>query len=339
VESWNLSVQQALPADFVLEMAYVGNHGVKIPVAYDLNAATAPSLCTAAEIAGNLAGCRNTNGTPKNVGDIQGNNCAIGASTRPLCNQFGRSGGTSFLFKPTVSHYDSLQMKLNRRFKGGFLLTTAYTYGKEIGYRSKADNDDGSPDNYLDFQRNYAVMSRNRLHTFVHTYVYELPFGRNKHFLQSGFGSWLLGGWGVSAILTRMSGDPLRFTDSGTSLAASGTTQVPNLIAPFKVLGGIDTAPWFDPSSFAQVTTNGVLGNMKRYEFTGPGFFNLDAAAFRRFPIGERMGFEFRLEAFSVTNTPQFSDPDTNRPDANFGLIKGVNGGNRSLEFSGRFSF
>ena len=334
VESWNLSVQQALPADFVLEAAYVGNHGVKIPVAYDLNAATAPSLCTAAEIAGGLAKCGG-----KNVGDIQGDNCAIGASTRPLCNQFGRNAGTTFLFKPTVSHYDSLQMKLNRRFKGGFLLTTSYTYGKEIGYRSKADNDDGSPDNYLDFQRNYAVMSRNRLHTFVQSYVYELPFGKNKPFLHSGFGSWLLGGWGVSGVLTRMSGDQLRFTDSGTTLSASGTTQVPNLVAPFNTLGGIDTALWFDPNSFAHVTTNGVLGNMKRYEFTGPGFFNLDAAAFRRFPVGERMGFEFRVEAFSVTNTPQFSDPDTNLPDANFGRIKGVNGGNRSLELSGRFSF
>lgn len=315
VESWNLAFQQALPANFVLDIAYVGNHGVKIPVAYDINAATAPAL--------------NPDGT------VAKSTCSV----RPLCAQFGRTGSSSFLFKPTISHYNSLQVKFDRKWKSGFLLTTAYTWGKELGYRSKADNDDGSPDNYLDFQRNYSVMSRNRLHTFVQSYVYELPFGKNKRFLQSGLASWVAGGWGVSGVLTRSSGVPLRFTASGTLLNAPGTQQVPNQIAPFRSLGGIDNAFWFDPASFAQVTTPGVLGNMKRYEFTGPGFFNLDAAVFRHFPIGERMGVEFRAEAFSVTNTPQFADPITNFNDANFGKVKSANGGNRSLELSAKFSF
>src|SRR5262249_48066878 len=162
----------------------------------------------------------------------------------------------------------------------------------------KADNDGGEPDNYLDFQRNYSVMSRNRLHTFVQSYVYELPFGKNKRFLQSGWASWIVGGWGVSGVLTRMSGVPLSFTANGNSLNATGTTQVPNQIAPFHVLGGIDTALWFDPSSFVQPTAPGVLGNMKRYAFSGPGFFNLDAGVFRHFPIGERVGLEIRAEAF-----------------------------------------
>jgi len=228
------------------------------------------------------------------------------------------------------------------------LLTTAYTYGKEIGFRSKADNDDGAPDNYLDFQRNYAVNSLNRLHTFTSSFVYELPFGKNKSFLQSGVASWILGGWSVSGVLQRMSGDPLRFTASGNLLGAPGTQQVPNQIAPFHVLGGIDSALWFDPSSFAAVTTPGVLGNMKRYAFTGPGFFNMDAGVSRRFPIGERFGLEFRGEAFSVTNTPQFSDPITNFNDANFGRIKSVgnqgrggfsSGGSRTVELGAKLTF
>jgi len=353
VESYNLAIQQSLPANFVMELAYVGNHGVKIPVAYDLNAATAPSLCTASEIAGSLAGCGG-----KTVGTIQGNNCAIGASTRPLCNQFGRNGNTPFLFKPTTSRYNSLQVKFDRRWRGGFLLTTAYTYGKALAFRSKADNDDGAPDNFLNFQNNYSEVSVDRRHTFVQSYVYELPFGKNKKFLNSGAASWLLGGWGVSGVLTRMSGTPLRFTADGSSLAASGTQQVPFEIAPFKVLGGIGPNLWFDPSSFCKVGQpntnpncpvlgNGVLGNMTRYMLAGPGLFNLDAAVYRNFPISERMGFEFRAEAFSITNTPHFSNPDTSITSTTFGQItstgttngKSIGDGNRVVELSAKFTF
>jgi hypothetical protein len=371
VESWNLAIQRALPKNFALEVAYVGNHGVKIPVAYNLNAALAPSLCTAQEIALNIKGfCTNSNGTPKNVGDIQANNCVQGFSTRPLCNAFGavisngalvttsaRTGSATFLFKPTSSNYNSLQVKLDRTFKGGLLLKTAYTYGKELAFRSDAGADDGGGDrNYLDFSRNYAVLSRNRLHTFVQSFVYELPFGQGKHWLRSGAGYWLLGNWGVSGIVTRMSGTPLHFTASGSSLAADSTTQAPIQVAPFHRLGGIDNNFWFDTSAFCPVgaavttlangvavncpaTANGVQGNMARYAFSGPGFFNFDAAAFRRVSIREHMGLEFRLEAFSVTNTPQFSNPNTDITNSTFGKVKGVDGGNRSLEMGARFYF
>ncbi len=373
VESWNLAIQRALPKRFALEVAYVGNHGVKIPMAYNLNAALAPSLCTAQEIALNVIGfCTNSNGTSKNVGDVQGNNCVQGFSTRPLCNAFGavisngtlvttsaRTGSAAFLFKPTSSNYHSLQVKLDRRFTGGLLLKTAYTYAKELAFRSDAGADDGAGDlNFLNFSRNYAVLSRNRKHTFVQSFVYELPFGQGKHWLRSGAGNWIFGNWGISGIVTRMSGTPLHFTAGGSSLAASGTTQTPIQTAPFHVLGGIDNAFWFDTSAFCPVVNgkavttlangvavncpagpNGVQGNMARYAFSGPGFFNFDAAAFRRFSIREGMGLEFRLEAFSVTNTPQFSNPITSITDSSFGKIKGVDGGNRSIEMSARFYF
>ncbi|HVH89106.1 MAG TPA: TonB-dependent receptor [Terriglobales bacterium] len=322
VESYNLSIQRSLPANFVMDLAYVGNHGVKIPVAYNVNAAFSPAV--------------NPNGT------LMATTCAV----QPLCAQFGRTASTTFLFKPTVSNYNSLQARFDRKFKNGFLLTTSYTWAKALAYRSDMGADDGGPDNYLDFQRNYTVTSRNRAHTFVQSYVYELPFGKNKRFLNSGAASWILGGWGVSGVLTRMSGTPLHFTADGKAPNAPGSTQYPNQVAPFHMLGGIDTALWFDTTAFVQPQGNGVLGNMRRYQFSGPGFFNLDAAVFRNFPIRERMGFEFRAEAFSVTNTPHFSNPSTSITSSTYGRITGtgdqnggVGDGNRTMELSARFTF
>jgi outer membrane receptor protein involved in Fe transport len=329
VESYNFSIQQSLPGSFVMELAYVGNHGVKIPVAFNLNAATAPAV------------------------DPVTNKLTSTCTVEPLCVAFNRTAATTFLFKPTVSNYNSLQARLDHKFKSGFLMTTSYTWAKALAYRSDMGADDGAPDNYIDFQRNYGVTSRNRTHTFVQSYVYELPFGKNKHFLTSGPGSWILGGWGVTGILTRMSGAPLHFTASGNNLNAPGSTQYPVQIAPFHVLGGIDSQNWFDLTAFCQptaagcpVTQNGVLGNMRRYQFSGPGLFNLDAAVFRNFPISEHVGLEFRAEAFSVTNTPHFSNPSTSITSSTFGRITGTNDqgsnvgdGNRVVEFSAKVTF
>src|SRR4051794_16022143 len=111
VESYNLSVQQALPGNFVLDLAYVGNHGVKIPMQFNVNAATRPAV--------------NANGT-----------LASSCTVQPLCVQFARTAATQFLFKPTVSNYNALQARLDHKFKGGFLLTTSYTWAKALAYRS-----------------------------------------------------------------------------------------------------------------------------------------------------------------------------------------------------------
>src|SRR5436305_10011251 len=99
---------------------------------------------------------------------------------------------------------------------------------------------------------------------------------------------------------------PPPFPANGTSLTAPGTRQTPNQVGAFHVLGGIDTSPWFDISAFQPVAANGVLGNVPRYAFAGPKFFNLDAGLFRKITVTERVRMEIRAEALSLTNTPQF---------------------------------
>jgi hypothetical protein len=319
VESWNLAVERILPYNFVADVAYVGNHGTRIPMQYDLNAAVAPAV-----VSGTLTKA---------------------CSVEPLCGlpggpQFGRTAATNFLYLGTSSNYNALQAKLNRRFANGLLLTTSYTFSKALAYRSDGGSDGGNAFNYLDFRSNYSVTSYNRTHSFVSSSVYELPFGKGKPWLQSGWASWIAGGWQVSGVLTFLSGRPLDFSADGKSLNAPGTRQTPNQVGPFRVLGGIDTNPWFDTSAFPTVGTNGVLGNVPRFDFAGPQLFNLDAGVFRRFVVTERVGLEVRGEAFSVTNTPQFDLPNANASDAvNFGHIKGTVGGSRSMQLGAKITF
>jgi len=330
VESWNLALERALPKNFVLDVAYVGNHGVDIPMDYDLNAATA------------FGPFDFTTTPPKPL-----SNCSV----RPLCALYGRTANTDFLFKPTSSNYHALQTRFNHRTGYGLILTTSYTFAKALAFRSDVGdgggNDAGSPSFYLDFQRNYMEVSNSRRHTLVQSVVYELPIGKGKPLLHSGWATWVAGGWQVSTVMTILSGRPLDFSANGNGLNAPGTRQTPNQVGPFRVLGGIGPSVpgqptanlWFDTSAFTPVSTVQTLGSMSRYKFAGPRYFNLDAAMFKRFPVSERIGLEFRAEAFSVTNTPQFDQPNANTSDANFGHITNTIGGNRTVELGAKLTF
>ena len=56
--------------------------------------------------------------------------------------------------------------------------------------------------------RGYARLDFDRRHTFVQSYVYELPFGKNKKYLTSGAGQWIAGGWQLNGVLSLMTGRP-----------------------------------------------------------------------------------------------------------------------------------
>src|SRR2546421_2156633 len=242
VESWNFAIQQSLPGKFVLDVAYVGNHSVDTVVNYNLNAST-------------IAGAGNPG--------------------LPEFTAFGRTASTNLLFAGYSSSYHALQVKFDRKFTGGLSTTTAYTFGKGMGFQT---GDDGGLSFYINQRRDYARNDFDRTQTFVQSVVYDLPFGKGKSWVSSGVGAAVLGGWRVSSFLTLMTGLPLYFTDSGTSLLAPDNTQTPDLVAPVKILHGIGPNNlWFSASSFAAPAPR-TFGNVGRNYLSGPGFFNLDAA-------------------------------------------------------------
>lgn len=305
VETWNFAVQRQLPFNFVLDTTYLGSHGVHQVVNYNLNSA----------------------GTVAAIG--QGNNGL------PQFPTLRRTAGVNLLFAGFSTSYHGLQLKLDRRFAGSLGVTTAYTWAKGMGFQT---GDDGGPRWYINFRRNYSRNDYDRTHTFVQSYVYDLPFGKGKKFLNSGLAAKTLGGWRVNGVLSLMTGTPLTFTTSGTTINAPGNTQTPNLVSPITLPKGINIGnEWFSRSSFATPAT-GQFGNLGRNVINGPGLFNLDASMAKTFSLTERFKLEVRGEAFSITNTPQFNNPNTNLGDANFGFITGA-GGARGLQLGLKLDF
>src|SRR5216684_8335741 len=309
VESWNLAVQQSLPGKFVLDVAYVGNHSVGTVVNYNLNAATVAGL---------------------------------GNHGLPEFDSFGRTANTNLLFAGYSSSYHALQAKFDRKFGNGFATTTAYTFGKGMGFET---DDDGGLSFYINQRRDYARNDFDRTHTFVQSIVYDLPFGKGKRLVTSGAGAALLGDWRVSTFLTVMSGLPLFFTDSNSSLLAPNNTQTPNLVAPVQILHGVGPGnPWFSTSSFAPAAGS-TFGNVGRNYLSGPNFFDLDASVSKVIRMTERFNLELRLEAFGATNTAQFffagnggSAAGLTRNSNSFGQITNASGG-RVLQLGAKFNF
>ncbi len=309
VESWNFAVQRQLPMSFVLDVTYIGSHGVSQVVNYNLNA---PNTFAA-------------------IG--QGNNGI------PQFAALRRTAGVNLLFAGFSTSYNALQVKLDRRFAGSLGITTAYTYGKGMGFQT---GDDGGPRWYIDFRRNYARNDFDRTHTFVQSYIYDLPFGHGKRWLNSGIAAKTIGGWRVNGILTLMTGTPLTITASGAGLNTPSNTQTADQVASVQILHGVNTianggGEWFSRSSFAN-PVGAKFGSAGRNSFSGPGFFNLDASLFKTVKLTERFNLEIRGEAFSITNTPQFSNPGTTLGNADFGFITGA-GGARSLQLGLKLNF
>jgi outer membrane receptor protein involved in Fe transport len=285
VQAYNLTIQRSLPKNFVMELSYVGNHGVRMPVSYNLNAATVAGL---------------------------------GAAGQPLFQKFGKTTKALDKYFPSSSTYNSFQLKFDRRFSGGFLMTTAYTYSKSIDYA----NDNGDARYYIDYQRNRARSDFDRAHVFVQSYIWQLPFGKGKRWANSGVSALVAGGWELIGVLSLQTGAPLNFIYNNATLNTPGNgDNSPNINGPLQVLHGVGSKEfWFDTSVFSAPAT-GKFGSVGRNVLSGPGFRNLDFSVFRTFRINERANVQFRAESYNFTNTPAFNNPNTEFGNANFGHI------------------
>jgi carboxypeptidase family protein/TonB-dependent receptor-like protein len=292
IQSYNFAVQRSLPWKLTLDTAYVGNKGTRVSQQYNANA-----------------------------GLILG----AGRDGRPLWAPFRRDTDTNISFIGVSTSYNSLQVKLDRRFSGGFQLTTAYTWSKAIDF----SQDNGGYAYYINPTRSRARADFDRRHMLNQSYVWELPFGKGKKLATSGALAQIAGGWQITGILTAMSGQMLNISAPSATLNAPGNSNNPNYAGSGSLPGahtvnfratGKDQATWFDTSVFRAPAAN-TFGNVGRNAFSGPGFFNLDLSVFRKFRVTERWSLELRAESFNFTNTPQYPNPDGGLGNATFGQI------------------
>ncbi|MDQ2844647.1 MAG: TonB-dependent receptor [Acidobacteriota bacterium] len=306
VQSYNFTIERKLPAEIVMSAGYVGQHTVHQLADYDINA-----------------------GYP-----------GSGTTGLPQYATFGRTTATQMWDGYLSSEYNSLQIAFNRQFSNGLLLKGAYTWSHAIDYT----DDDGWASvgwNWAPvFQRNRASAGFDRRHVFQLGWIYDLPFGTGKKFVNSGVASKIVGGWQLSGIESMYTGNPLTIGADATSLNAPDNTQTAQqVLAQVQRIGGVGPgAHYYNPAAFAPVTAANTFGSSGRNILAGPGVWNTDMSISRVFPIKEKLNFEFRTEFYNLPNTSHFGNPNVSVNNASFMQITNAYG-ERNIRFAGRFSW
>ncbi len=291
MQSYNLTLERELPWNMALEAAYVGSKGTHLPQEFDYNQ----------------------------------ERVANSNSSRPLP---AFSGITDMTFNG-ISHYDSGQVTVRRRFQHGLFFRVNYTFAKSLDTQSGANAAGGGGyfgnQNVLNPSAEYGLSDFDIRHNFSGTMVYRTS---------SRF--YVLRDWQESGTVQAYSGQPFTPTVSGTQDLGVATR-------PNQVCNGNDGAPhtinqWFNTACFA-VPASG-FGNAGRNILEGPGYVNLNLSVGRVFSLERYGNFEFRLEAFNALNHPNFAYPTavigSSKPA---GVISSINGNQRLVQISGRYSF
>ena len=329
VESFNLAVQQALPANFSLTVSYVGNHGVHIATGQNTNL---PSV-----FGGGNATMPDYTAVDSNTGV-----------------QYKRSAANTQYYFGNSTNYQALQVQLNRRYIKGFSSTSAFTWGKGLGYQS---SDDAGLMFFIEKRRNYAPNDFDRRLNFQQSFTYELPIGPGKAFLSDGVVGRVIGGFKISGIVSLVSGLPFTVM-ANNNLNTPGEAQTANLVRPYNVLHRIGAGnQWFDPTAFGQPTgctaictpvAGTSIGNTGRNGFYGPGYVQNNISVFKTYKLIENYTLEVRADVLQLSNTPQFANPSATITSSNFGQVTsvigsgtGVNGtgGGRSMQLGAIFKF
>jgi hypothetical protein len=287
VQSWNFTLEHKMPLGILTSFGYVASHSVHLLADRDINTGFPGS--TLANLPYNLA--------------------------------YGRTQASNMWDGYLSSSYNSLQVAVSRSFSKGLMLKGAYTWSHAIDYTDD-DGWAGVDFNYAPmFQRNRATAGFDVPQNFQIGWVYELPFGKDKSYLNSGFMSKIAGGWQLSGREACYSGTPFSITAPDTSLNDGGTnTQTADqVLSKVAFLGNIGPgAYYYDPAAFAPVTAV-RFGNSGRNILRNPGMWNTDLSILRAFAIKERLNLQFRAEFNNLPNTSHFTGAATGNGFGNGG--------------------
>ncbi|HEV2273345.1 MAG TPA: TonB-dependent receptor [Acidobacteriaceae bacterium] len=329
VNEWAADVQQQLTPTIALTIGYMGSATSKIPRSINLNQGIVTS------VVGNKV---------TSVRPITPAGSAPSCITYPV-SQCYLFGNITYYISEGQGSYNALTVKAQKDYGKGLSFIASYTWAKSIdnanGYASGSQSSEGTPQDSHNLNAERGLSDFNVAQRLVLSPVWELPFGKNQMFLNSGIGSALAGGWQLSSVAQFDSGRPFTIYNSATNNSGSfnfadrpNETGNPNN-------GPRTVGQWFNTSVFSS-NAPGTFGNAPRNNIIGPDFINIDMALQRSFPIKERYTAMFRFEVFNVANKPNFLNPlgsgtgEFGTPL--FGQITAANDP-RQMQFSGKLVF
>jgi hypothetical protein len=330
-ETWGLTVDHELPANFLASAQYIGSRGVRLFSRGGVNFCdTKPAYTSDGSL----------------------------SCTRVLDQYFPGGdpyGSVDLKHDVGSSTYNALGLSLERRFSNGLSFQTRYTWSHSINDGSVGGGESNGPENVNCLRCDFGPSVFDIRHNFTANAVYELPFGPGKAYLNEGGAlGKIVGGWSLSSIGLWHTGHPLTITmNINASQLPDGndqTTQRPDLVPGQPVLlhsgapgytlqinpaafapppldpGGVVTSIINNPdgsqtyvcplscglvSSFG-TAPNGVIRALDSWQ--------VDFALMKETKITERFSAEFGVQFFNIFNHVQLGDPNTDNLTLNYGF-------------------
>jgi hypothetical protein len=384
VQNWDIEFEHQFTTDLMLSVAYVGSHGTHLRTSVaqinNLNPQFFPLGNTLFQpINANTVGVL----PPFQQFEALYGPGQVSQALRPF-PQYQSINTDCCLENLGQSTYNAMLVKLERRFHSGLNLLASYTYSKTLTDADSAlpafvsFSGGGSVQNSYNLKNEKSISYQDIPHTFVVSYVYELPVGKGKKFLDhGGVADKVLGGWQVGGVQRYQSGQPLAlgcatgipsydgcvrfnrvpgqpllspthssFDKAGAGIAGVNTGCIPNTDGTFSAPAGVTTyfncAAFIDPNAQDLVAARGfTFGDMPRIigDVRSQRYINEDFSIIKRTRLFESSSIVLKAELFNAFNRHVFNRPDTGIRDSTFGANFGTVDSPRNVQFTLRYDF
>jgi hypothetical protein len=343
----NLTIQRSLPLQTVVEVGYLYNRGnflINGDPGVPFSQVNPSYLSLGSQLINNVAnpfyGIITTPGSP------------LASPTVPmdfLLRPFPQYNGLSSYRKPdSGSHYNAITLKLNKRLSNGLSVLVSFTGSKLMDNAASVVSYLGPTSqtyvNEFNPRAEFGLSSQDISRTFAAAYLYDLPFGHGKQFLnnENHFVNELVDGWQTNGIVQWNTGTPIVL---GGTLSSDGLLGFTNRVTEASGdpnLPQQTRAKWFNTALFSQPAPF-TLGSAPRVlpNVRVPSYVDADMSLFKNNYIGanDRYNVQFRVEAFNALNHPVFSGPDATQSDANFGVITAQSNTPRFIQLAVKFIY
>ena len=332
------SVQQQLTKGAAFSIAYVGALSRHLPMDVDNNYpvfnTTTPTANTTAT---DLTRRPYYNAATKN---------AAGQQTQLLGIDYGVSSNQT-------SNYNALQVTFSQRVTQGVSFSGFYTFSKNLDsgvLNSSTPSSTSAPEDYANLKVDKGTEDFDQRNVFSLYVVWEPNYIDKSKKIIAG----ALNGWHVSSVISLHSGLPFNLLTGSDNNEDGNTTDRPTLVAganPFNtgtnrksrsalaaeyykpafwtaststpepagtVFCGYSTS---DPTGCPGVGPGGSDGALRRFNYYGPGYRDVDMSLFRDFSIYDNMKLQARAEASNAFNLVSLGNPNATLSSATAGTI------------------
>jgi hypothetical protein len=329
---WSFNTQSVLPGQFLLEVGYVGSKTVKLRTPREIDGLPNQYLSTSLQRDQNTINFLTANIPNPFAGLLPGT--SLNGSTiqrQQLLRPYPQFASISMRDYQGYSWYNSLQVRLERRFSRGFTTLVGYSLSKKMDATEYLNPSDPLP------YRTISAMDRP--HQLSFSAIYELPFGKGRQFASgiNRLGDALIGGWQIGSVYQYNSGFPIGF---GNALFAG---DVKNIALP---RGERTVDRWFNTDAgFVKSTAQQLQFNLRTFplRFSGvrTGAYNSwDLSLLKNVRVFETHQFQLRGEFYNAFNHPSAWDgPVTSPTSTAFGQITGMLSLPRLIQFGAKYIF